>query len=42
MSLLVFWVGPEDRDSMFLQNVGIYLQVQMVLQLRIPAWMITK
>jgi hypothetical protein len=27
--------GPEDGNSMFLQNVGIYLQVHMVSQSRI-------
>jgi hypothetical protein len=38
LSMLVFWVVmpyglvgrcPEDEDSMFLQNAGIYLQVYM-------------
>lgn len=27
---------PEDRRSMFLRNVGIYLQVYTALPLRIP------
>jgi hypothetical protein len=44
MSMLVFWVstpfGTEYGGSMFLINVGIYLQVHTVLQLRSPKWII--
>jgi hypothetical protein len=39
MSILVFC--PEDGDSMFLQNVGTYLQVHRALQQRRPTSIIT-
>jgi hypothetical protein len=47
MPMLVFWVVtpcgllggyPEDGGSMFLRNVGIYLQVHTALQFRRPTW----
>jgi hypothetical protein len=46
MSILVFWdvtpcglidrLSPENEGSMFLPNVGIYLQAYTALHLRIP------
>jgi hypothetical protein len=40
MSMLVFHVVMlyGDGVSMFLKNVGIYLQFHMILQLRIPTF----
>jgi hypothetical protein len=45
MSVLVLWIAapcelqginPEDRGSIFLRNVNIYIQVLTALQPRIP------
>jgi hypothetical protein len=39
MYVLSFWFStPEDGGIMFLQNVGIYLQVHTALQPRIPRY----